>query len=251
MTKKFWNLKKIENSAELIIYGEISDMEFWGDEVTPKQMSQELTAMGDVSEIIVRINSPGGDVFAGVAIHSMLKRHQASKTVYIDGIAASIASIIAMVGDKIIMPKGSMMMIHSPMSSIRMARADRLRKQADLLDTIRDQMVGIYSEKSGISTEELNVLLEAETWYTADEAVASGLAHEIEANSKIAASLNGETAVINGIEMNWKQFANAPMLAEMPAALKPVHTAVELDTKTQRAKHATRSRELQLKLLEV
>jgi ATP-dependent Clp protease protease subunit len=180
---KFWKMKKVNNSAknvaELILYGDISDQSWCGDEITPKQMSDELKAFGDVDEIIVRINSCGGDVFAGVAIHSMLKRHKAKIIVYIDGLAASIASIIAMAGDEIIMPNGAMLMIHNPWS-VAWGESKDFRKMADTLDTIRESMLEIYVDKTGMKSDEVIALLDAETWLTATEAVAQGFATQIE-----------------------------------------------------------------------
>ena len=109
---KFWDFKAKENKAELMLYGEISDTSWWGDEVTPKAFKSELDALGDVEQIDIYINSGGGDVFAGEAIYNMLRRHNAKKVVHVDGLAASIASIIAMVGDEIVMPENAMLMIH-------------------------------------------------------------------------------------------------------------------------------------------
>lgn len=217
--KPFWNLKKTGNSAELVIYGEISDMVFWGDEVVPKDIDNELKAMGDVSEIIVRINSPGGNVFAGVAIHSMLVRHKATKTVYIDGIAASIASIIAMAGDKIIMANGTMMMIHNPMNIV-WGNANEFRAMADRLDSVRDALLSIYTARTGMSDDEVIALLDAETWMSADEAVNHGFATEIEKGAKIAACMRDKTAIINGVTMEWSRFKNAPKLPPEDTFLK-------------------------------
>lgn len=214
MPKTFWNLKKKGNSAELLIYGEISDMLLWGDEVVPKDIDNELKAMGDVSEIIVRINSPGGDVFAGVAIHAMLSRHKAKKTVYVDGIAASIASVIAMAGDEIIMANGSMFMVHNPMSIV-FGNSNEFRSMADRLDTVRDAFMSIYTEKTGMTDKEIISLLDAETWMTADEAISMGFATKLEQGNKIAACIRDNIAIINGVEMEWK-FANAPKLPKEP-----------------------------------
>lgn len=211
--KKFWKMKKLNNSAELILYGDISSESWWGDEITPKQMADELLALGNVSEILVRINSGGGDVFAGVAIHSMLKRHEANVTVYVDGLAASIASVIAMAGDKIIMPKGSMMMIHNPWSWT-VGEAKDFRKMADTLDTIRESMLEIYSERTGMKPDDIKELLDAETWLTATEAVAKGFATEVEESQSVAASMKGKTAVFNGISMDFSKFSKAPNLPE-------------------------------------
>lgn len=218
----FWEVIKAKsNKAELLIYGEISSFSYWGDEVTPKEVNDMLKEIGDVSELSVRINSPGGDVFAGMAIHSMLKRHSANITAYIDGLAASIASVIPLAANKIVMPKGAMYMIHEGMSTVRMARASKLRQSADLLDKINGEMIGIYSTKSGIDEDELKVLLDKETWYTADEAKSAGFIDEIEGEIQMAACLRDDTAIINGVEMNWKQFRNAPNLpkVESPAAV--------------------------------
>ncbi|RKN86750.1 head maturation protease, ClpP-related [Paenibacillus ginsengarvi] len=219
----FWQVVKAKaNKAELLIYGEISSFSFWGDEVTPKEVNEMLNAIGDnVADISVRINSPGGDVFAGMAIHSMLKRHPAKITAYVDGLAASIASVIPLAADKIVMPKGSMYMIHRPMGSARLMRSEGLRQRADLLDKIETEMTDLYSGKSGMSAEAIKPLLEAETWYTADEAKAAGFIDEIEGELEMAACLRDDTAIINGLEMNWKQFRNAPSLpkVESPAAV--------------------------------
>lgn len=206
---KFWKMHKVKNSAELTLYGDIANESWWEDDVTPKQMSDELAAMGDVSDITVRINSGGGDVFAGVAIHSMLKRHPANITVYIDGLAASIASIIAMAGDKIIMPKGSMLMIHNPWSFTAGDSSD-FRKMADTLDTIRESMIPIYVEKTGLNSEEIISLLDSETWLTAEEAVNKGFATDVEDSVKVAASIRGKNTVVNGIKMDLSRFKNAP-----------------------------------------
>jgi ATP-dependent Clp protease, protease subunit len=214
--KRFWNLKQTtKNSAELTLYGVISQDSWWGDEVTPKQFSDDLKALGDdIEEITVRINSDGGDVFAGIAIHNMLKRHKAKVIVYVDGLAASIASIIAMAGDKVIMPKGSMMMIHNPWTSVWGGDADDFRHTADILDKIRDSLVDVYAEKTKLDKEEIKALLDAETWMTAEEAVAKGFADEVEGTISVAASIRGKMAIINGVQVDWSKFKNAPPLPE-------------------------------------
>lgn len=214
-----WKMKKIEGqakAAEIMIYGDISTYDSWWDDsaVTPQKFNDELKALGDVDEINVRINSNGGSVFAGVAIHSMLKRHSAKITVFIDGIAASIASVIAMAGDEIVMPVGSMLMIHNPWT-FAMGNAKDFRKLADDLDTIGASMTDVYAARTGIDREELLGLLEAETWLSASQAVEKGFATRIEENSQpIAASIRGKTATINGVEMDWSKFKNAPKLPD-------------------------------------
>lgn len=250
VVKKFWNLKMTaKNSAELILYGPISEYSWWGDEITPKQFSDDLNALGDVEEISVRINSGGGDVFAGMAIYSMLKRHEANIIVYIDGLAASIASIVAMAGDRIIMPKGAMMMIHNPWTSIWGADANVLRHTADVLDKIRDALVDVYTDKTNLDKDEIISMLDAETWMTAAEAVEKGFADEIEEKFAIAASIRGNMAIINGITVEWSRFINPPKL---PTVSEGVNNRENHNTKEAfRAKLTARKRELDLKLREV
>ena len=207
--KKFWSMTtKTENSADILLYGPISESSWWGDEVTPKQFAEDLAALGDISELNVRINSGGGDVFAGLAIHSMLKRHQATVTVYVDGLAASIASVIAMAGDTVIMPKGSMMMIHNPWT-IAWGDADELRKSAETLDKVRESLIAVYADKTGMSRDEIIAVMDDETWLTADEAVKFGFADKIE-ESQIAASMKGRTLAINGQRFDLSVYAKLP-----------------------------------------
>jgi len=219
----FWQVKnKTAGKAELLIYGEISSFSFWGDEVTPKEIDEMLKAIGDVSELSVRINSPGGEVFAGMAIYSMLKRHSANVTAYVDGLAASISSVIPLAANKIVMMRGSMYMVHRPYGGVWSATSDQMRAKADLLDKIEGEMRALYSGKTGMSDDEIKTLLATgDTWYTADEALSAGYIDEIEGETAVAACLRGDTAIINGIEVDWRQFKNAPTLpkVESPAAV--------------------------------
>lgn len=188
--KKFWGMKKIDDkTGELTLYGEISDYTWWGDEVTPKQFKEDLDALGDIDILNVYINSPGGDVFAGQAIYSMLKRHKAYVNVFIDGIAASIASLIAMAGDKVIMPANAMMMIHNPWV-FATGNANDLRKIADDLDKIGDSMIVAYESKSALTTKEIKELMDAESWLSAEDSQKYGFADEIEEVKQVAASVD-------------------------------------------------------------
>src|SRR5690606_35769460 len=125
----------------------------------------------------VRINSPGGDVFAGVSIMNMLKDREGEVTGIVDGLAASIASVIAMAGDKVIMNTGSMMMIHNAWS-MAVGDSNELRKLADQLDKIGDSIIDVYATRTGLSKDELKAMLDAETWMGAEEAVELGFADE-------------------------------------------------------------------------
>lgn len=188
--KKFWDFKALdEKTGELTLYGEISDISWWGDEITPKQFKEDLDALGDIDVLNVYINSPGGDVFAGQTIYSMLKRHKAQVNVYVDGLAASIASLIAMAGDKVIMPANAMMMIHSPWTWA-VGNAQDFRKLADALDKIRDSMVTAYQDKSGLEAEEITKIMDAETWLSAKDCLEYGFADEIEEAKQVAACVD-------------------------------------------------------------
>ena len=191
MKNKFWSFKaKKDKTGELTLYGDISSTSWWGDEVTPKQFKTELDALGEIDQLDIFINSGGGDVFAGQAIHSILKRNKASKTVYVDGLAASIASVIAMAGDKVIIPKNAMMMIHNPYTWTA-GNSEELRKMADDLDKIRESIVNTYEDKTGLAREKIIELMDVETWMTADEAKDYGFADEISDEKEIAASIGG------------------------------------------------------------
>jgi ATP-dependent Clp protease protease subunit len=207
--KKFWNFKGSgDKRAELLLYGDISDATWRGDEVTPKQFKADMDALGDVAKMDIHVNSGGGDVFAGMAIYNMLKRHAAQKTVYVDGLAASIASVIAMVGDKIVMPENAMMMIHNAWT-IAGGNKEKLRKIADEMDKIDGLIAGVYAARAGRDRPEYSALMDAETWFTAQEAVDAGLADEIEASKKIAASIDGEFLNMNGVKVDLSRYKNA------------------------------------------
>lgn len=166
-----------EQSADFFIYGDIIS-DSWGkwceEDTCPQDVTDFLTGLKDVEDLHVYINSGGGSVFAGVAIYQQLKRCKAKKTVHIDGLGASIASVIAMAGDEIIMPEGSMLMVHKPMNSYFLQRrnADELRKDAQMLDRIQDSMLDIYMEKAaeGTTRKEIEDAVNQETWLNAEQA---------------------------------------------------------------------------------
>ncbi|MCX7772210.1 MAG: Clp protease ClpP, partial [Clostridia bacterium] len=140
---------------------------------------EELAKYPDARQINIYINSYGGSVFEGTAIYSQLRRHPAQKIVYIDGFACSVASVIAMAGDKVIMPKNTMMMIHNAWN-IAVGNSKQLRKAADDLDTIMEGNRQAYLQKAKgkITEEKLIELLEAETWLTAEQCINYGFADE-------------------------------------------------------------------------
>lgn len=192
--QRFWEFKNAaNNTGELYIYGDIVSYQWDDSDTTAQSFKDNLKALGDIKTLNVYINSPGGSVFQGQAIHSILKRHEARVNVHVDGVAASIASVIAMAGDSVYMPKNAMMMIHNPWS-IAMGNAQDFRKMADDLDKIKESLIEAYLSKTGdsMNREQLMEIMDAETWLTAQECLDYGLCDEITEAKEIAASANAE-----------------------------------------------------------
>ncbi|MGI2111722.1 ClpP-like prohead protease/major capsid protein fusion protein [Shewanella frigidimarina] len=197
--KSWYSLKAQNGNAELMIYDEIGG---WG--ISARQFASDLQALGKIGTLTARIHSPGGDVFEGMAIYNMIKGHPAHKVCHIDGLAASMASVIAMAFDEVIMPENAMMMVHKPWGGT-LGDADAMRKYAELLDKVEGNLVGAYQQKTGLPEDELHTLLAAETWLTGREAVEKGFANTLTEPLQMAASLNSKRL---------KDFTN------MPEALK-------------------------------
>ena len=189
-TKKYFQInKKTDKKGEIFIYGDIVSEEWFANEVTAPGFKKQLDELGNVSEIDVHINSSGGNVFEGPAIYKM---HKAKINIYIDALAASIASVIAMSGDTIFMHKNSFLMIHNSWI-MTVGNAKELRDTADLLDKTDEASNQAYLDRAlNISEEELKELLDAETWLTASEALEKGFIDEILEPNEIAASISDE-----------------------------------------------------------
>lgn len=172
-------------SADLFIYDVVG---FDGNDATT--VVKRLVDL-DVEILNVRINSPGGSVFDGFAIYNALNAHKATVNVFIDGLAASIASVIAMAGDKIVMAENAMLMIHQP-SVVVGGTAAKLRQHADVLDQLSKNIVDIYTERSGLKRDEVVAMIgegetNKETWLNSTEAMSKGFVTEIGAKLKAAA----------------------------------------------------------------
>ncbi|MBM6812238.1 head maturation protease, ClpP-related [Limosilactobacillus reuteri] len=179
------------NTASMYIDGEIVTDEYYDTDTSAAGFRDALKDLGDIKTINLHINSPGGSVFEGIAIYNMLKQNKAHVNVYVDGLAASIASVIAMSGDAIFMPSNSMLMIHNPWT-MAVGNASELRKQADDLDKITESSIQTYLNQAGdkLDEETLRQLMDDETWLTAKEAVDYGLATEVIEANKAAASIS-------------------------------------------------------------
>lgn len=159
------------DEAEVFIYGDIGG--WWGG-VSAEEFAKEVAAL-DVKTLNVRLNSPGGLVFDGVAIYNALARHPAHVVIDVEGIAASIASVIAMAGDEIRIAEGSRFMIHDPWT-IMMGSADDLRAEAEILDGLKSDLIDIYAARTEQSREDLADWMTVETWLSARDAVDKGFA---------------------------------------------------------------------------
>ena len=196
------------STVEIELYDMIGG-DMFSDGVTAKNVSEALTSGGvGVTDIHVRINSPGGGVFEGFTIYNLLASHPAKVVVDIDGLAASIASFIAMAGDEIRMAKNAMLMIHNPFT-LAQGDAAELRQVAARLDKLTDNLAQTYAKRSGQRTSSVLKAMAAETWLTADEALEAGYVDEVTTAMKAAAC-------------DLSRFTNVPEhLAALPVGSEP------------------------------
>ncbi len=212
---KFWDFIPAagEKPPELLLYGAISsNQSWWEDRVTPQQFNRELAALGeDVEEIVVRIHSSGGDVFAANAIFTRLKDHKAHITVKIDGWAASAATIIAMAGDTIKIAKNGVFMIHDPAMTVwDTFTAEDFIKMADELKVIKQSIVNTYAMKTGRAEAEIESLMAEETWWTGNDAVENGFCDEIMFDEVNTVVENSSKIVVNSVPIDLSQFKTIP-----------------------------------------
>lgn len=212
MKDRLWELKQAADGGglELYIYGDVEsmtlDMENWRyvpSENSAQHFREELAKYPNAERIDIYINSYGGDVFEGTAIYNQLKRHHARKVVHVDGFACSIASVIAMAGDEVIMPRNTLMMIHN-MWVCACGNAAELRKAADDLDVINAAGRQAYLQKAGdkLPEEELARMMDAETWLTAERCVELGLADRLADED---ADMSGAAAILQKVNAGMEQ----------------------------------------------
>ena len=182
--RSWYAIRARAEGAEVSIYDEIGA---YG--VSAKSFLDELGALPDDGPLTLRLNSPGGSVFDAVAIYNALKRHAGPVSVWIDGIAASAASYVAMAGDEVVMPENAFLMIHDP-SGVVFGTADDMRAMAEALEKIKGSLVAGYAAKSGGSEDDIAALMAKETWLDAAEAVELGFADRLAEPVRIAASFD-------------------------------------------------------------
>ena len=207
-------------SADVYVYDEIGDR-WYGGGVGARSMAQQLDEL-DVETIYLHINSPGGAAWDGVTIMNSLRRHKARVEVIVDGLAASAASVIAMAGDKITMNRGAQMMIHDA-SGGAWGNATFMEDTAQILHKLSDSIADVYAARAGEDRAHWRALMLAESWYTAEEAVAAGLADEWVDAPSAAAENRAPTARFDPAMFSASALAEAPRVEtpELPSSTEP------------------------------
>ena len=197
--KTLWKVTaKSDTEAEILLYDVISDFDDdeWGV-MSAKGLISKIKALGNIKNITLRINSIGGDVFEAQAMYNYLKSHPANITVRIDGLAASAASVVAMAGNKIIMPSNALMMIHHPAGGV-WGEAEDMRGTAEILDKIRGTIANVYVAKTGLEREKVIAMMDAETWLDANEAHELKFCDEVEEGLSAIAMAVSDGAIFMG-----------------------------------------------------
>lgn len=210
MMKKCWKIRNEaeSDSAEMLIYGQISDESWLGDEVTPKQFADDLRSLGG-KDITLRINSPGGDVFAAQAIYNQLSTYSGNVTTHIDGMCASAATIISCAADKVIMPDNAIFMIHNPMTTLLGCYdSSDMQQMINQLDTVKQTIVNVYNKRSTLPENKIKKMMDAETWMSAQDAKDNGFVDEIDSINKVENSLKNNVFIVNSVSCDLKSFKN-------------------------------------------
>lgn len=213
---EFWKIKnEAGTDAELLLYGPISDTSWYDDEITPRLFAEELKALGG-KPLTVRVNSPGGDVFAAQSIYNQLKTYSGHITMRIDGLAASAATIVTCAGDIVIMPTNALYMIHNP-ATYAWGNAEEMRTAADVLDTVRKTIINVYQKRTGenLTAEELAAMMDDETWLTAEEALAYGFVDQIDEKSSVINRMKDGLLIVNTVSCDLGKFRHADKVKEL------------------------------------
>ncbi len=212
MPNKFWQFRnQADGGAELLLYGNIASEKSWySDDVTPKQFAEDLAALGAVSNITVRINSGGGDVFAAVEIGNLLEQHPATVTARVGGVCASAATIVASHCNKVIAANDSTYMVHPVSMYCGYANAADLQKYMEALATIKENIISLYAKKTGRTKDEVTAWMDAESWWTGPQAKENGFVDELTDEETNATYENrGGVLFVNSISMG-AEFDKAP-----------------------------------------
>lgn len=238
MNKKFWAVKTAGKKSRLDLFGYVGGSKTWNDGFNEKEFVKDFRAIPPESDLEISINSFGGAVYTALSIFSLLKTHKGDITIRVDGAAMSAATIITSVpGAKVIMPKGSMMMIHHLTSGI-LGNAEEIRKRADDLEKLEQNVIDIYVAKSGKTVDEVKKAVNAETYFTAKEAVDFGLADEIDETTVVKNVTVGDFVMLNGLKVDREYFAHMPEdFIQAEASATAITKEGPMDLETLRAEH--------------
>ena len=196
MKKQFWNwVRNQDGTRTLTIDGVIAQESWFDDDITPKAFREQLNA--GTGDIVIFLNSPGGDCVAASQIYTMLIEYKGNVTVKIDGIAASAASVIAMAGTKVLMAPTSMMFVHNPLT-VAIGDSEEMQKAIAMLDEIKESIISAYELKTGMSRLKISNLMDAETWMNAKKAIELGFVDGI---------LTRESERVSDLTVNSYQFS--------------------------------------------
>lgn len=198
---EFRNSTEAKDEVDIYIYGDIENYAWCDGDVSAFSFAKQLNECGDVNKINVRINSVGGSVFQAVAIRNTLVNHSAEVIVYVEGLAASAATLIATAGSKVYMCPGAMYMIHNPRIYGVGGEAKDLKHKTDLLENLKNSMVKIYKDKTGLEENKIIEFMNEEAWFNCEDAVVYGFADEI-SGEEVTAMINNNTLHINGVNFN-------------------------------------------------
>lgn len=223
MNKRFWSFRNMEDSsAELLLYGELSDASWFGDETTPRQFAEDLNKLGEVSRIVVRINSGGGDVFAAQTIGNLLEQHRAQTVARIDGLCASAATVVACHCDRVEAAEDSTYMIHPvKMGICDFVDAVTMQQYISALEAIRENIVTLYVRKTGREKDEVAGWMDGTSWWTGAQAMEKGFVDELVTDGAGAVIENrGGTLFVNSVNTSLP-FEKAPEFVQNRLAAAP------------------------------
>ncbi len=256
MNNKFWNVKTDGAKSRIDLFGYVGGSKEFNDGFNEKDFLDEIRAIPAENDLDISVNSFGGSVYTALSIYSMLKAHKGAIAFRVDGTAMSAATIITSVPSaKVTMPKGSMMMIHK-VSSLAIGNTDDLRKVADDMEKLEENIIAIYAEKTGRDPDEIREKVNAETYFTAEEAVEFGLADEIDEEIEVENKACGDVVMCNGLSFDAKHFARIPadfLKAEMPQASAEIENPEEekpMDFETLKAEYADQIEAIRVEAME-
>lgn len=210
MALDWLTVKNKVTKSDIYIYGEIANDKIWDEDVTPCEIKEELMRLKANTKVTLHINSPGGSVFAGMTIYNTLSVLAQHVTARIEGLAASIASVVAMAANTVYIPDTAMIMLHNP-SGVARGESDEMRKTAELLDTVKGIIISVYEKKTGLPYKQLSDMMDAETWLTGQEAIPLNFSDGAGTDNivNIARKANG-SVIFNGLAVDVSKFKAFP-----------------------------------------